>query len=110
MKTLFAPSPRSQTASSLEASQDKNADAHGELARALDEVLRIAAGLGISRALPPVLTVEQAAELLNVDKKTVYVAVQRRVIPGVRRFGRTVRISTEALMGWLAKGRGEVAR
>ncbi len=78
----------------------------GDLASAVNEVLRIAVTLGMTSPLPPVLTVDQAAEVLNLDRKTLYFAIQRREIPGVRRFGKTLRISTEALMTWMYKGRG----
>lgn len=59
------------------------------------------------KALPPVLTIDQAAEVLNINRKTLYIAIQKREVPGVRRFGKTIRISTEALLEWMWKGRGK---
>lgn len=77
-----------------------------ELTQSVRDVLRIADQLGIVQVLPPVLTVEQAAEVLGLNRKTVYAAINRRELPGVRWFGRTARISTEALLTWMFKGRG----
>ncbi len=77
-----------------------------ELTRSVRDVLSIADQLGMVQKLPPVLTVEQAAEVLGLNRKTVYAAINRRELPGVRWFGRTARISTEALMTWMFKGRG----
>jgi len=79
---------------------------HPDLVHSINEVLRIAATLGLTTALPAVLTVDQAADVLNVNRKTVYVAIQKREIPGVRRLGKSLRISTEALLAWMHKGRG----
>ena len=55
-------------------------------------------------ALPPVLTMDELAELLRVDRKTAYAAVMRGEVPGVRRLGRCIRISRAAVMRWLADG------
>jgi excisionase family DNA binding protein len=56
--------------------------------------------------LPRVLTIKEAALALGVNRKTLLLAVQRGAVPGVRRVGRSYRISAEVLFGWLAKGRG----
>jgi excisionase family DNA binding protein len=40
------------------------------------------------RALPELLRVEELAELLRVDRKTVYEAIAKGEIPGARRLGR----------------------
>jgi excisionase family DNA binding protein len=58
--------------------------------------------LHLSR-LPPVtpdsiLTVEEAAELLRVNRKTLYETISRERPPWARYFGRTIRISTAALL------------
>jgi excisionase family DNA binding protein len=77
-----------------------------ELVESVSRVLQLAQTLGLSGSLRPVLTVDEAAELLAVNKKTLYALIGRRELPGVRRVGRCVRISTEALLTWMYKGRG----
>jgi len=58
---------------------------------------------------PLVLTVDEAAKLLRVNRKTVYDAIARKQLPGVRRLGRTIRIHRQTLLSWLA-GQGRVPR
>ena len=48
---------------------------------------------------PSFLTVDQAAAILKVDRKTVYGAIKAGQIPGVLRLGRTYRINRAALCG-----------
>jgi len=48
-----------------------------------------------------VLTVDEAAELLRVDRKTVYTAIRRGKLPGVRKVGRSIRIHRPTLVAWL---------
>ena|ERR1017187_4277807 len=48
-------------------------------------------GEGVSH-LPEVLTVDEVAALLRVNRKTVYGAIKRAEIPGVRRIGGTIRV------------------
>lgn len=55
-------------------------------------------------ALPLVLTVDELAALLRVDRKSVYSAIQRGEIPGVRRLGRTVRLHRDTVLRWLSQG------
>jgi excisionase family DNA binding protein len=55
----------------------------------------------MSDSLPTVITVDEAAELLRVDRKTVYTAVQRGKLPGVRKVGRAIRIHRPTLVAWL---------
>lgn len=54
--------------------------------------------------MPDVLTMDELAALLRVDRKTAYAAVMRGEVPGVRRLGRCIRISRDAVMRWLAEG------
>jgi excisionase family DNA binding protein len=61
-------------------------------------------------ALPAVLTVDEAAVLLRVNRKSVYNAVARGDIPGARRLGRAIRLSRETVLRWLAEGQGRVSR
>jgi excisionase family DNA binding protein len=60
--------------------------------------------------LPPVLTVHELAALLRVDRKTVYNLISGGDIPGVRRLGKTIRISRDAVLRWLSEGQGRVSR
>jgi excisionase family DNA binding protein len=50
--------------------------------------------------LPPFLKVEEVAALLRVNHKTVYTALLRGEIPGARRVGRVVRVSSRILLDW----------
>lgn len=61
------------------------------------------------RPLPDVLTVDEAAVLLRVNRKTVYDAISRRELPGVTKLGRAIRIHRETLLQWLS-GQGRVPR
>ena len=49
---------------------------------------------------PDVLTVDQVAELLQVDRKSVYRAVKLGELGSVR-LGRTIRVSKESLRTYL---------
>jgi excisionase family DNA binding protein len=57
-----------------------------------------------------VLTVDEVAALLRVDRKTVYEMVKRGELPGVRRVGRTIRVHEPSLVAWLANGQDCVSR
>ena len=59
-------------------------------------------------ALPPVLTVDEAARLLRVNRKTLYDAVRAGEVPGVVRVGRSIRIGRDALLRWM-EGNGSPA-
>jgi excisionase family DNA binding protein len=59
---------------------------------------------------PSVLTVDELAVLLRVNRKTVYEALSRSEIPGARRIGTTYRILRTAVLEWLASGQDRVAR
>lgn len=63
-----------------------------------------------SATAPAVLTVEELAELLRLDRKTVYNAIARKEIPGVLRFGRAIRLSRDAVVQWLRDGQGRAPR
>jgi excisionase family DNA binding protein len=49
---------------------------------------------------PTFLTVEEAAELLRVNRKTLYEAIRLGQVPGVARLGRTRRIHRDTLLTW----------
>ena len=54
--------------------------------------------VGDGADLPAVLTVDEVAEVLRVDRKTAYAVIAEGGVPGVRRLGRCIRVSREALM------------
>jgi excisionase family DNA binding protein len=56
--------------------------------------------------LPQVLTVEEVADVMRVDRKTAYAAIAAGEVPGVRRLGRCIRVSRDVLFRWLAEGEG----
>lgn len=58
--------------------------------------------------LPEVLTVDEVAELLRVNRKTVYSAIQRGKLPA-RRLGTAIRISRDQVLRWLADGQAGVS-
>jgi len=51
---------------------------------------------------PEVLTVAEAAALLRINEKTLREAITRTEVPGVRRIGRVIRLSRQALVQWLS--------
>jgi excisionase family DNA binding protein len=59
-------------------------------------------------AIQEILTVPEAAELLRVERKTVYSMVAEGRLPGAQHFGigrgRAIRIHRETLMKWIASG------
>ena len=48
-----------------------------------------------------VLTIDEAARLLRVNRKTLYDAVKADQVPGVVRLGRAIRIGRAALLSWV---------
>lgn len=63
-----------------------------------------------SRSIPEVLTVEEVARLLRVNKNTVYEAAALGEIPGARRIGRIIKFYGPALTKWLETGAGARGR
>ena len=51
--------------------------------------------------LPPLLTVDDAADLLRTTRKAVYVMIERGHLPGVTRLGRRVLLRSDRLLEWL---------
>ena len=49
---------------------------------------------------PAFLTVEEAAELLRVNRKTLYEAIRLEQVPGVAQLGRILRIHRDTLLTW----------
>jgi excisionase family DNA binding protein len=67
-------------------------------------------GSELGGRLPQVLTVEEVAELMRVDRKTAYAAIAAGGVPGARRLGRCIRVSRDVLLAWLAEGDGAPQR
>ncbi len=63
-----------------------------------------------SDCAPAVLTVDELAGLLRVNRKTVYEALARGEIPGARRIGGRYRVLRDAVLRWLADGQGRAPR
>jgi excisionase family DNA binding protein len=53
---------------------------------------------------PQVMTADEVAQLLRVNRKTVYAAFKAGEIPGGRRIGGTIRFCRERVLQWLADG------
>jgi excisionase family DNA binding protein len=62
----------------------------------------VAVGRASTPREPDVLTIEQLAELLQVDEKTVRSLAAKGDLPG-RKVGRHWRFSREAVLEWLAR-------
>jgi excisionase family DNA binding protein len=54
--------------------------------------------------LPEVLTADEVARLLRINRKTVYAGFKAGDIPGGRRIGGTIRFHRDAVLRWLAEG------
>lgn len=80
-----------------------------------DQLAEVAASVAIRAPVLPmtaqhdVLTVDELASLLRVSRNTAYQAINAGEIPGVRRIGRTIRISRDAVLVWLG-GKDHVPR
>jgi len=57
-----------------------------------------------------VIGVEELAKLLKLNRKSLYAAIRRREIPGVRRVGRCIRVCRTTVLDWLRDGQGLVSR
>lgn len=53
------------------------------------------------RDLPEILTVDQVARVLRLNRKTVYQNIASGELPVAFRLGRAIRISKNALINWL---------
>lgn len=53
---------------------------------------------------PEVLTVEETAKLLRLNRKTVYEMVEKRQLPGAKRFRGVIRIHRATLIAWMTQG------
>jgi excisionase family DNA binding protein len=57
------------------------------------------------RALPVLITVDAAADLLRTSRRAIYMMVDRRQLPGVTRIGRRVLFRSADLLNWLDQKR-----
>lgn len=60
--------------------------------------------------LPLLLTVAEVAGLLRLNRKTIYAMIARGELPGVRRFGRAIRLHRPTVIRWQINGQGRVSR
>jgi excisionase family DNA binding protein len=56
--------------------------------------------------IPEVLTADELALLLRVNRKTVYKSFKAGEIPGGRHVGGAIRFSRDRVLQWLADGQG----
>ena len=61
--------------------------------------------IGNTCALPLLLTVDDAADLLRTTRRAVYAMVERRQLPGVIRLRRRVLFRADVLLDWLDQKR-----
>lgn len=64
-----------------------------------------AMGKGVSRSDPMLLTVEQAAELLQISRYLAYDLIAQRKLPHIR-LGRIIRVPRHGLEQWIARQAG----
>jgi excisionase family DNA binding protein len=55
---------------------------------------------------PEFMTVEEAAALLRVNRKTLYESIQLGQVPGVLHLGRSIRIRRVVLLRWMPGNSG----
>ena len=61
-------------------------------------------------ALPVLLTVDEAAELLRTTRRAIYAMIERRHLPGVIRVRRRVLLRADDLLDWLDQKRAPLPK
>jgi excisionase family DNA binding protein len=56
--------------------------------------------------LPIFLTANEAADILRTTRKAIYVMIERRKLPGVKKIGKRILISSHDLLTWIEDQRG----
>jgi excisionase family DNA binding protein len=51
-----------------------------------------------------IITVDELAEYMKVNRKTIYNMVKEGELPGARRFRDTIRIHKPTVLAWIAAG------
>jgi excisionase family DNA binding protein len=51
--------------------------------------------------LPIFLTADEAADLLRTTRKAIYVRIERRQLPGVKKVGKRILIRSSILLEWI---------
>lgn len=57
-----------------------------------------------------IITVDELAECIGANRKTVYRWFNAGQLPGARRLGRSIRIHKPTVLAWLEKGEGPKLR
>ena len=65
---------------------------------------------GLRRAMPLLMTVDDAAELLRTTKRAIYAMIERRQLPGVVRIGRRVLLRADDLLHWIDRKRAPLPK
>ncbi len=89
------PSPSTAAAPASQHALENDSTARATSRRQLDDD---------DESLPPVLTADELARLLRVNRKTVYAGFRSGEIPGGKRIGGTIRFSRDAVLRWLSEG------
>ena len=63
----------------------------------------------VDTAPPEFLTVDEAADLLRVNRKTLYESIRLGQLPGVVRVGKSLRIHRASMVASTAPGKGRVS-
>lgn len=71
----------------------------------VEPVMNTEANAGDGRALPMLLTVDDAAALLRTTRRAIYAMIARRQLPGVGRIRRRVLVRSDDLLHWLHQSR-----
>ena len=51
--------------------------------------------------MPSLLTVEEAARFFRINRNTLYEAIKLNQVPGIVRFGKSIRLGRDAVKRWI---------